>query len=206
MDLKSLTAASRRNQEAIRTAGFSLLELIISISLLSLLMAAVFDTVWRVEKGYSHEKRVSAMQENQRYAMEMITRALRNAGNNPEGIAVDKVDLDPDGNGQKDSIRIQSDCNPPDGDIADSEEDVLFRVSGNSLLYRDGPPGSTETSIADNVQSLLFAAFDDQGNATTNVDLMSAIVITLTATTERRSLQTGAARTQTLTATVNLRM
>jgi prepilin-type N-terminal cleavage/methylation domain-containing protein len=206
MDIKSLTAASRRSQGAIGAAGFSLLELIISISLLSMLLAAVFDAVWRVEKGYAHEKRVSAMQGNQRYAMEMITRALRNAGNNPEGIALDKVNLDPDGNGQKDSIRIQSDCNPPDGDIADSEEDVLFRVSSNSLLYRDGPPGSTETSIAANVQSISFAAFDDQGNPTTSVDLMSAIVITLTATTERRSLQTGTVRTQALTATVNLRM
>jgi len=35
---------------------------------------------------------------------------------------------------------------------------------------------------------------------------MSAIVITLTATTERRSLQTGTVRTQALTASVNLRM
>jgi type II secretory pathway component PulJ len=198
--------AHRKGKRTSTISGFSLVEMLISITLLTLLLGGVFNVVWRVEKGYANEKRVSAMQQNQRYTLEMMTKAIRNAGNNPEGIALDKLNLDPDGNQQYDSIRIQSDCNPPDGDILDSEEDVQYRVSNSQLLYRDGPPGSAEVSIAGNIQSLSFSAFDGDGNATTDPNLMSAIVITVTATAERRNLQTKTIPTQTLSTTVNLRM
>jgi prepilin-type N-terminal cleavage/methylation domain-containing protein len=188
------------------TAGFSLIEMIISMSLLSLLLTSVFSLVWRIEKGYAHEKRVSEMQQNQRYGLELITKALRNAGNNPEGIALNKIDLDPDGNHQQDSIRIQSDFNPPDGDIQDSGEDVQFRVSGNCLMFRNGPPGSLEVAVLGSVQSIAFTAQDDQGNPTADINLMSTVTVTLTATTERSSLQTGTVQTQSLSAIVQLRI
>lgn len=188
-----------------RWRGFTLVELILSLSLLTLLMGIVFNLIWRLQRGYTHEKQIAEMQQNQRFAMEFISRTLRTAGNNPEGIALDKITLDSDGNGQNDDIRIESDFNPPDGDILDDGEDVMFRVAESALRYRNGPPGMPETVLVGNITGLTFAAFDGNGNSTADVNLMTRITLTITARTSWASLQTGTAQTKTLSTTINLR-
>jgi Tfp pilus assembly protein PilW len=199
-----MKTAPQTDKRESRLAGFSLLEIMISFSLLTIVLGIVMQLVWRVEKGYALEKQVAEMQQNERYTLDFISRAIRSAGNNPEGIVLDAIIIDPDGNGQNDDIRIQSDLNA-DGDILDSGEDVLFRVVNSGLRYRDGPPGATEAVLVGNITGLGFATFDASGNSTTTPSLISRVDISISAQTDLADLQTKQVRTKTLTTSAHLR-
>ena len=64
--------------------------------------------------------------------MALVT-TLRNAEADPLGLGLGLLDADPDGSGSFDEVRITSDFNPPDGDVADALEDVRFWRSQDTL-------------------------------------------------------------------------
>ena len=75
-------------------------------------------------------------QESLRVAQMTLAPLLRSAGADPLGSGLTSVDVDPDGDGVFNDLRIKSDFNPMDGDVSDILEDVHVFVSNDTLWVR----------------------------------------------------------------------
>ena len=106
-----------------------------------------------VSKGHVSQQDAAEMQQNERFAMDTLLRAVRGAGNNPAGLSFDKFDLDSDGDGQFNAMRIRSDFNPPDGALDDPEEVLIFSVTGGVPQMTDEVTGTT-TELAQNLTAM----------------------------------------------------
>jgi type II secretory pathway pseudopilin PulG len=226
-------AFSARNTEPIRRdrfsacrseRGFSLVEILITTGLLIVIVGAASTLFVDISKGHVAQQDASEMQQNERFAMDAILRAVRGAGNNPLGLHFDKFDLDPDGDGRFNSVRIRSDFNPPDGDLNDPEEVVLFSVSNGVLQMTDELTGTT-TELAHNIAGMTLLFFDsssnpyanvaaltplqsvdpDTGSVMTNVNALRTVQVTLAGRTTRNDLRTGAKRELALTDRISIR-
>ncbi|SLM32186.1 conserved hypothetical protein [Desulfamplus magnetovallimortis] len=163
-------------------AGFTLIEILISLAISGILMSGVYVSYLSQNKSYETQQRVIEMQQNLRNAMYHITRDIRMAGFNPTGSAavagityVDFEDLDgnlddTDGYAYDDLTAfstltfIRDDSE--DG-IVDSGETIIYGLydypvsSPNTIvdLYKD--EGAGRQLLAQGIEAIGFAyAFD----------------------------------------------
>jgi prepilin-type N-terminal cleavage/methylation domain-containing protein len=120
--------------------GFSLIELMIAMTVTLLLLGVVAGVLAGIQKEYKYQRpRMEAVQ-NANMAMDTIVRLIRMAGTKPpqcssltfQGLTPSQ----PDGSGNYSKLRVQSDWNPADCALTGTEEDVTFSVSGG-YLYED---------------------------------------------------------------------
>ena len=178
--------------------GFSLIELIISITLLAIILAALMGTVLRVQRDFTIQQSRVQAQEALRVSELIIGTVLRSAEANPMLTGGTLLDPDPSSTGRFDQLRVVSDFNPADGDVTDVLEDV-FVAARNDTLYIRWQAGGTTQAMAEPVDSLLFQYFDASGTElTTSATVSSApavkVLLTLvglqdprTAVVERRT-------------------
>ena len=112
--------------------GFTLAELLVASMVTMLVLGGAVTLTSQVQAGYRRAIEDAAAEQEGRYALEWVSRLIRGAGNNPYGLpaappAVQTGDcpaaatayswliMDPNGDGDNDDIRIQTDSNPPDG-------------------------------------------------------------------------------------------
>ncbi len=170
-------------------AGFTLVELlsVTVIVLITLGMTAAMLT--STQRAYGAQRdRVEATHQA-RAAADTIARLVRMSGNNPFGMALTPLAADPDGNGAWDSIRVQADWNPADGDLADPYEDMTFTVVNGQLFKEEPADGGTPVLFADNVQSITFAYRDTNNNAIANPVASAGAIAFVTITVNTRATQ-----------------
>lgn len=171
-------------------SGFSLIELLIVSVILVFTIGIVVGVVTNVQRSYSQQRSRTESLNDATAALDMMTRMIRTAGNNPNGIS-GLQPIDPgtaDGGGIYRTIRIRSDwrgstmSSQPDGDITDSFEDVIFSVSNNKLMKKE-PSDSSPVEFLDNVSSLQFIYYDTNNamitNPVTNQSQITRIDITV---------------------------
>lgn len=141
------------------TKGFSLVELLMSMAVLSIIVLMVGQIIQGVQQSYSLQMRAMEAQNNARTAQDMIGRLIRLAGYDPLEIDFNPLDPDPDNNGVYDSIRVQSDWNPPDGVLDDPFEDVTI-TNANGILYTQEPGDIQRVEFVEDIQALTFQYFD----------------------------------------------
>ena len=110
-------------------AGFTLIEFMIAGALTTLVLGSTIMLATQIQQAYGTQLDDATVEQEARFALEWIARDLRSAGSDPYLIipVEQEVWLDPNGGGDTDdSIRIQADINPPDGDIADEAENVTI--------------------------------------------------------------------------------
>lgn len=146
-----------RNQRRGR-AGLTLIEMLVSVTLLGIIMGTVTGMIARTQTDYARQREVIRLQENMRTAELTLTRLLRTAAVDPLAKNIAGVDIDPLAHGAFDNIRVRSDFNPADGDIADPMEDALVYVSADTLYVR-WRAGTPPQAAAYPVRSLLFEYF-----------------------------------------------
>ena len=108
--------------------GFTLIELLISMTIGLIVLGSIFSSFTTQKKAFATQEMITEMEQNLRFAMEFITRDLRNAGYNPNieapllmGTSVGIVpgtDSTVTTNITANSIRMLSDLND-DGDTAE---------------------------------------------------------------------------------------
>jgi prepilin-type N-terminal cleavage/methylation domain-containing protein len=142
-------------------AGFSLIELVTVTAALSVLLLVVGASVDRVQRNFERQRLQLEALDNGRPALDLLVRLLRMAGHNPRGVAgVRGLDPDPDGNGAFDSIALQADWNPADGDFEDPYENVAFSVRGNALVKAELGDPPEGVVLATSVAALRFEYYD----------------------------------------------
>lgn len=174
--------------------GFSLPEVLVALTIFALVMSAVVSVVVSVQRGFIRARESSRVDDALRTAETMISGALRNAGANPFGIAVGAVPgiaADPNGDGTFNDIQVLADFYPPDGDVADTLEDVQFRVLADSLQARWITGGSFGT-VAFPIRSILFDYQRADGTAVTAApQIGTAVAVRLTLSAPRPAPGTG---------------
>lgn len=138
-----------------RRAGFTLIESLIALGLLAVVGTALTSLVLGTQRDYvTQRERVNAEQ-TIRAVEALLTRVLRTARVDPQRMNIGRLDADPLATGAFDNLRVRSDFNPVDGDVADPLEDVLLRVRNDTLLVRWQAGGVMEPA-AYPVRSLRF--------------------------------------------------
>jgi|SRR5687767_5653812 prepilin-type N-terminal cleavage/methylation domain-containing protein len=193
-------------------AGFTLVELLVASLVMTLVLGSAVGLATSIQQGYQSELDGAAVEQEARYALDWIARDLRSAGSNPYAVAGQFLVLDPNGGADaSDSVRVQADINPPDGDIADPGEDLtitLNPITGvNAAITRQDINGAdpaqlplTETIFTD----LQFTYLDAARNVTNVAGLVAYIQVQVSARSRGRN-STGQFTTSTLSTEVRLR-
>jgi prepilin-type N-terminal cleavage/methylation domain-containing protein len=146
--------------------GFTLIEALMALGLLAVVGTALTSLVLRTQRDYVRQRERVQAEETIRSVESLLNRVLRTARVDPRRLNIGRLDADPDGSGVFDDLRVRSDFNPVDGDVADPLEDVLIRVENDTLRVRWQAMGATEAA-AYPVRSLRFFYHATDGTALT---------------------------------------
>ena len=170
-----------------RASGFTLMELLVSMSIGMVVLAAVAKTFTVQSRQNTAEEQVAQMQGNARAALDLMVREIQMAKYNPAGTAFSsaygvtysasqlEVKADMDGNG---TISTSS----------GSVEDIIYaRDAANNYITRKLGSGTAEI-VADNITAFTFAYYDANGSAVTssgNSGNIRKVTINITARTAK---------------------
>lgn len=218
------TSHSLRRLDA---SGFSMIELLIAMTISVCVLTATMVVASQVQKGYDIELEAAAARNEAEFAVAAIARELRASGANPynlttspcpvAGTAFRPIMRNPDGDGLPDDIRIHSDVNPPNkalGGVAagacnEPNEDVtISHHAGNrTVTRRDNNTEIAATPFTDGVITNLTFGYLDVNRVATAVDAQVCYVrISVTATTRRPDPRTNQPVSFTVTDEVRVRV
>jgi len=181
--------------------GFSLIELLTSIAISGIILAAITATFISQSRSYDAQEQINGMQQGARAAMDMITREVRMAGYNTNGAAVfDGITYN------LTEIRIQANLNG-DTDTGDANEDITYAYDATDKLIERTTDGNIET-LVENIEDFTFNYLNQTGGAATTSDDIRQIQITITSKTRKPDpgyTINGGYRTFTLTSLITPR-
>ena len=190
--------------------GFSLIELLIALAVTSILLVGIFNIFLSQHKAYTSQDQIVEMQENVRAAMDIMSRDIRMAGFDPTeagGMGITNIDE------AIPALSFTADVNE-NGVIgaAEADEDITYRYVANALeIQRRSTTGEQFQTLVDNIQSLTFRYFDQNGNllaspvSAADVWIVEISITVRTGNPDPYFSQNGGFRTRTLTSMVNLR-
>jgi len=135
--------------------GLTMTELLVVMVILLGVMGIVAQIFTRSYDTYERQRQYVDARYSTAAATDMIVRLLRSATT---------IDPDPDGNNLLDSVRVEGDWNPKDGDTADSYENVTFSVAAGTL-FKQEPADGGPVPFADRIASITFAYRNPAGAA-----------------------------------------
>ena len=160
-------------------AGFSLIELLIVMSIMVIFLGILGSVVQGVETIYTKQRPRTESINNANAALDMMMRLIRLAGNNQNGTGINPGSAGADGFYH--TIRIQTDWNSAVG-LGGIYEDTTFSVSNNVLQIQDGT--SPQESFLEGISSVTFTYYDNTNTLIAdpvgNNDKISLIKIDLT--------------------------
>ncbi len=151
--------------------GFTVIEMLVYVSLFGVVLSAIYYLFATNYKSYSSQENSMEMTQDLRAAIQIMTRDIRMAGLDPTGTANlgflgdDENDPDDDRyNTDNNSAHFTMDVNG-DGDTFDVNEDIQYYLSATDVLMRranntvgdeSASPGKAESPLAENVTVLAF--------------------------------------------------
>ena len=176
-------------------SGFSLIELTISVLLITMITGAAINLLNRFQKNYRYEEAYADAQRNARFALARLNEIVRSSGTNPTGkltvnvtdFAVLQSPTTTTGTAvSSSSLRLKSDLNG-DGlntahvsantDVIVTSEDVTLRLDATNrqIIMDDNTVTPVlSTPIADNVIGLTFT--DPNGATHTNKEIIVTLI------------------------------
>jgi hypothetical protein len=184
-------------------AGFTLIEFMIAALITSAVLGGTVMLASQLQQAYTTQLDDATVEEEARFSLDWIEQVLRNAGSNPYNVdslvsscagagTFVGIDIDPDGDGVHDDIRIRADVNPPNGLLggpagcipAEANEDVLIALDdANMVITRQdmsvdaAPVAMTEPVVTDLRFSYLLT---DGITPTTNEALVAYVRVRVT--------------------------
>lgn len=205
-------------------AGFSLVELLVAMVVSILVVGGAALMGAQMQSTYRGQLEAAAAQQEGRFALQWIERYLRAAGNNPYRTTisacgaspVQAIRFDPNGTGQDDNIRIQTDSNPTDGLFGgivgtcnQSNEDVTiaYNPGANTITVQDNVTGAAAVARTDNViAGLQFIYRNPMRVVTTNPSAVAFIETRVQVQTKVENQNLGDQLVQTVSSEVRVRV
>ena len=205
--------------------GFTLIELLVATVVSMLVLGGAVALTSQVQNGYRRQIEASAGEQEGRYALEWIGKLIRGADNNPFSVvstncpatatAYAAIRFDPNGDSVDNDIRLQTDSNPPDGQVGgatglcnQANEDVTISrdAANNAILFFDnnlGVPASIRTDAV--IQDLRFVYRDAARAVTTVPANVRYVEIRITVRSRTLDPATGAPVTRLLSSEIRVR-
>jgi type II secretory pathway component PulJ len=181
--MRQIPMQTRRSKNE---AGFSLLELVLSMTITIAVMGLASSILAGAFNIRSREDRKSDAIADVQRALNIMTREISNAGMKlPSGLPYVSRNGVVAGDSDNSSIRIVSNLNGipdsangyfEDADVVDTDEDVKFLMyvdatRGQRYIVRYEKNGSDQTTVlANRVDSLVFRYYDEKVTYSTTVD------------------------------------
>jgi type IV pilus assembly protein PilW len=185
-----------------RQAGFSLTELLISIAVASILLAAISTYFAYQNRSYAAQNQLTEMNENTRAALDLLEREIRLAGYNPTRATFNGIPY----NASSATLDLYQDLDG-DGAITGTNEHITYTYnSTQKILYRNANDGNGAQPLLDNLNAFQFSYLNGAGSVTTtSTEIRSVgIVLTMQASQPDRSwMQNNGYRTLTLNSSIN---
>lgn len=166
--------------QALRSAGFTLVEVLMCIAILSVLFGTIYRTFDTFNRSYANENVKAGVQQKSRIGIDLMARDIRLAGLDPLGSA--SAGFNPT-NTSTTSIQFTADLNY-DGDLDDPFEDMIYALNGNLLQQTsDLGSGPVTATLLDNVTALTFSYLDQADNLLPEpvaADQIRTVIISLT--------------------------
>jgi type IV pilus assembly protein PilW len=186
-------------RQALCSAGFTLVEVLMCIAILSILFGTIYRTFDTFNRSYTSENVKAGVQQKSRLGIDLMARDIRLAGLDPLGTSA--AGFNP-ANTSSTSIQFSADLNY-DGDLDDPFEDIIYALNGNLLQQTsDLGSGPLTATLLDNVSALSFSYLDQEDNLLPEpvaVDQIRTVLISLT-------LQRPAGRNGTVSRTYTTRV
>lgn len=157
-----------------RTSGFTLVEVLIAMSISLVVITALYSAFTLQYKHINVQEQVAEMQQSARVAMDRMIKDIRMAGYNPtRAVASPAIGII---NAAADSIQFTLDVTNaagtgiPEGDTQDMNENITFGIftAGDiQRLGRKATAGGNYQTMAEHVQSILLTYYDRNGNILT---------------------------------------
>ena len=164
--------------------GFTLIEMMVSMTLLVIIMGSVFGVMAQSQREYAAQREVVRAKETLQGVEILLTRVLKSGRADPRQLGIGLLDPDPLGNGVFDNIRVVSDLNG-DGLTTAAMEDVEVRLEADTLWMR-WQTGTAEQAVAIEVAELEFNYYAMDGTElTTAADAAEAARVKTTVAVRR---------------------
>ena len=193
--------------------GFSLIELLIALLIVTLLLGAIFTLVYRTQLSFDAERQFNETSEQARVTMDQVVRILRQAGNDPldymknnhiPAVVVhgsDQVTINSDITGSYDGS-----TGDPDGKLDSPFEQVTVKYyPGSDEVKIKLSAAQAEQTVADHISSFSFTCYDAAGAVTAASDDVVSVEVQMTAETEGHDLRIGRVNAVSYRSTVFLR-
>ncbi len=154
-----------------RAVGFSMIELLVVLAIMSIFCGAVYRMFASINRSYTTQSVASGTQQRVRAALDFMVRDIRMAGLDPLRTAGAGIIT-----ATATTLRFTADKNL-DGDVTDAAEDITYNVAGGSLQLTDDQ--GTET-LTENVSNFAFTYFDQDGAITATVADIRLVAISMT--------------------------
>jgi len=164
--------------------GFTLIEVMIAMTMLAVIMGGVVSVMLSMQRGYIRQREVARSEDALRVAELTITRILQTAGANPLNMAAGAANsprVEPL-TAPFDTLQVLADFNPVNASTNDLLENMLVYALNDTLFVR-WQQGGVVAPVAFPVRSLLFQ-YDSAGTI-----LNDPVAIRRAATRVRITLQ-----------------
>ncbi len=204
--------------------GYTLVELLIYVTLLAMFMTSVYSLMITNTKTHASQENLMEMTQDLRAAVDMMIRDIRMAGCDPTRIGgigfISDADADLDTDG--DSIHFTMDVNE-DGDTFDDNEKINYYLDGSNRIIRryndtsgdeTSDPGPMLSPLSEGITGMSFTyIFSDGdvglpgvvGDGTDDLDDIRTVQISIAAQTTKPDPLTGTKKTRTATTRLQVR-
>ena len=191
--------------------GFTFLEMLISISILAVISTAAIALFRENQQRYDAEVDNAAAVQNARVALDIISRSLRQAGNNPTSsimtplaYSANTLTISSDITGSVHAANSLDSTGDPDSQLTAAYELVTIQYdsSEKKILINSG---HGEDTLAENINKLEFKFYDDTGAVTVDPTQASSVNVVMEALSALKDPQTAKMNSITLATTVFVR-
>ena len=181
--------------------GFTLVELMVSMGIGMVILAAVTTTFMSQTRIYNAQEQVNEMQQNARGALDIINREVKMAGYNPNGASFLGVTY------STTQLMIQADLDSTPGidvSITPNERITYAYDAANNRITRAVGSGSAQI-LAEHISAFTFGYLDSTGTATTvsaNIRQVSVSITAITAKPDPNYSADGGYRTYIVSSTI----
>lgn len=182
-------------------AGFSLVELLISIAISMILLAAISTYFIYQDRTYAAQNQLTEMHENTRAALDLLEREIRLAGYNPARAAFNGIPY----NSNTGTLDLYQDLNGDGAATGTNEHITYLHNQTQRILYRNANDGNGAQPLLDNLNAFQVSYLDGAGSATTTTANVRSVrlVFTVQASQPDRSWpQNNGYRTLTLNSSI----
>jgi type IV pilus assembly protein PilW len=187
--------------------GFTLVELLIAMTIGLIILAALSSTFLMQRKIYDVQEQIVEMVQTARAAMDMMSREIMMAGYDPKGTmqrsdptGTKFVGIPYDAN----KLQIYADLNG-DEDTNDTHEYIKYTMDSDYPFEIRRDTGGGRQEFVENIQSFTFNYLDSAGNATATTANIRQIKITITVRSAKPDSDYGGYREHTLTSFITPR-